>query len=89
MRMLVQTSVILDLAAAAMAALRRTSMLAQVLLRISIEPLLALGAAEIVGLSFMLGSSGGSSRFHVHATDRIFYSRCTIHCDLPCVPLRA
>ena len=73
----------LDLAAATMAALRRARRRAQVLLRIGIEFLFALGATEVIGLPFMLGSSSGSSAFYVHATDRIFHSCCAIHYDLP------
>src|ERR1022692_2160478 len=73
----------LDLAAATMAALRSSRGLAQVLLRIGIELLFALGAAEVISLPFMLGSSSGGSRFYVHATDRIFHSCCAIHYDLP------
>jgi len=48
---------LLDLAAAAMAALWRSSTLAQVLLGIEIEFLFALGAAEVMHLPFVLGSS--------------------------------
>jgi hypothetical protein len=72
-------SVSLDLTAATMVALRRSRRLAQVLLRTKVELLFALGAAEVIGLPFMLGSSSGSSAFDVHATDRIFHSRCAIH----------
>jgi hypothetical protein len=68
-----------------MATLRRASRLAQVLLWIKVELLFALGAAEVIGLPFMLGSSSGGSRFYVHATDRIFHSGCAVHYDLPCV----
>ena len=71
----------LGLAAAAMAALRRTSMLAQVLFRISIELLLALGAAEIICLPFMLGVSSSGSRFYIQSADRIVHSCCGIHYD--------
>ena len=73
----------LDLAAATMAALRRSRRLTQVLLRTKVEFLFALGAAEVVSLPFMLGSSSGGSRFYVHAANRIFHSRCAIHYDLP------
>jgi hypothetical protein len=38
----------------------------------------ALGAAEVIGLPFMLGSSSGGSRFYVHAADRIFHSCCAV-----------
>jgi hypothetical protein len=73
----------LDLAAATMAALRRSRRLAQVLLRTKVEFLFALRAAEVIGLAFMLASPCGSSRFYVHAADRIFHSCSAIHCDLP------
>jgi len=72
----------LDLAAAAMAALRRSRSLAQILLWISSELLFALGATEVVCLPFVLGSSGRGSRFYIHAAYRIFHSCCAIHCDL-------
>ena len=75
-------SVSLALAAATVVALRRSRRLAQVLLRINVELGFAIGAAEIVGLTFMLGSSSGGSRFYVHAADRIFHSCCAIHYDL-------
>src|ERR1017187_2386805 len=45
-----------------MAALRCSRRLAQVLLRTEVEFLFALGAAEVIGLPFMLGSSSGGSR---------------------------
>src|ERR1039457_6937136 len=73
----------LDLAAATMATLRCSRRLAQVLLRTEVEFLLALGAAEVISLTFMLGSPSGGSRFYVHAADRIFHSCCAIHYDLP------
>ena len=73
----------LDLAAATMAALRSSRRLVQVLLRTKVEFLFALGTAEVIGLSFMLASPCGGSRFDVHAADRIFHSCCAIHYDLP------
>jgi hypothetical protein len=73
----------LDLAAATVAALRCSRRLVQVLLRTKVEFLFALRAAEVIGLPFMLASPCGSSRFHVHAADRIFHSCCAIHYDLP------
>jgi hypothetical protein len=73
----------LDLAAAAMAALLRSHRLAQVLLRIKVELLSALRAAEVIRLPLMFGSYSSGSRFYVHAADRIFHSRCAIHYDLP------
>src|SRR5664279_1980469 len=48
-----------------MAALRRSRRLAQVLLWIKIELGFALGAAEVIRLPFVLGSSSGGSRFYV------------------------
>ena len=65
-----------------MAALRRSRRLAQVLIRIKIELGFALGAAEIIRLPFVLGSSSGGSRFYVHAADRIFHCCCAIHFEL-------
>ena len=73
----------LDLAAATMAAFRRSRRLAQVLLRTKVEFLFALGTAEVIGLTFMLGSSSGGNHFYVHAADRIFHSCRAIHYDLP------
>jgi hypothetical protein len=75
------TYAVVGLTAAAMAALRRSRGLAQVLLRIKIELLFALGAAEVIRLPFVLGMSSGGSRFYVHAAHRIFYSRCARHYD--------
>ena len=51
------------LTATTVAGLRRCPSLAEILLRIEIEPLLTLRAAEVVRLTFMLGSSGGNSCF--------------------------
>src|SRR5450756_1966966 len=76
------TYAIVGLTAAAMAALRRSRGLAQVLLRIEIELLFALGAAEVIRLPFVLGSSSGGSRFDVHAAHRIFHSCCVVHYHL-------
>ena len=76
-----------DLTAAAMAALRRSCRLAQVLLRIKIELLFALGAAEVIRLPFVLGSSSGGSRFYVHAAHKIFHSYCVLHYHLSFVRL--
>lgn len=61
---------------------RRSSRLAQVLLRIKIEFLFALGAAEVIRLPFVLGSSSGGSRFYVHAAHRIFHLCCALHYHL-------
>jgi hypothetical protein len=79
----------LDLTAAAMAAIRCSRGLAQVLLRTKVEFLLALGAAEVICLPFELGLSSGVSCFYVHAANRIFHSCRGMHDYLPCVPHRA
>src|SRR5664280_904945 len=73
---------LLNLAAAARAALRRFRGLAQVLVRLKIEVLFALGAAEVIRLPFVLGLSGGGSRLYVHTEHRIFHNCCTRHFDL-------
>jgi hypothetical protein len=65
-----------------MAALWRSRRLAQVLLRIKIKLLFALGTAEVLRLPFVFGSSSGGSRFYVHAAHRIFHSCCALHYDL-------
>src|ERR1019366_370194 len=75
------------LTAAAMAALRRSRGLAQILLRIKIELLFALGAAEVIRLPFVLGPSSGGCRFYVHAAHGIFYSGCALHSHLSFVRL--
>ena len=51
------------LAAAIMVALRCSRGLAQVVLGIKVELLLARGAAEVIGLPLVLGSFGGPIRF--------------------------
>jgi len=71
-----------DLTAAAMAALRRSRGLAQVLLRIQIELLFALRAAEVIRLPCVLGSPSGGGRFYVHAAHRIFDSGGVLHYHL-------
>ena len=58
-----RVAALLNLAAEARAALRRSRGLAQVLVRLKIEVLFALGAAEIIRLPFVLGTSRGGSRF--------------------------
>ena len=63
-----------SLAAATMAALRLSRRLTQVLLRIKVELLFALGTAEVIGLPFVLGPSSSGTRFYVHAADKIFHS---------------
>src|ERR1035437_2737525 len=75
----------LDVAAAARAALRRSRGLAQVLVRLKIELLFALGAAEVIRLPFVLGLSSGGSRLYVHTADRIFHNCCTRYFDFPFV----
>jgi hypothetical protein len=54
----------------------------RVLLRLKIELLFALGAAEVKRLPFVLGLSGGGSRVYVHAAHRIFHDCCARHFDL-------
>ena len=73
---------LLNLAAAARAALHRTRGLAQVLLRLNVEVFFALGAAEVIRLPFVLGLSGGGSRLYIHTAHRIFHNCCTRHFDL-------
>ena len=70
------------LAAAAMAGFRRHCRLAQVLRRIMIELLFALGAAEVIRLSSVLGVSSGISCLYLHAADGIFYRSDAAHMDL-------
>jgi len=65
-----------------MAALRRSSRPAQILLRIEVELLFALGTAEVIRLPLVLSLSCGGGRLYVHAAHRIFYSCCAIHYDL-------
>jgi hypothetical protein len=79
---LLSPAALLDLTTATMAALRRSRRLAQVLLRIKIKLLFAFGAAEVIRLPFVRGSSGCGSRFYVHAAHRIFHCCCAIHYDL-------
>ena len=52
--------------AAALASLRRSRRRAYELLRIQIKLLFAPGAAEVIRLPVVLGSSSGNSRFEVH-----------------------
>lgn len=61
------------LATAAVAALGLSRSLPQILFGAKVEFLLALGAAEVICLPVMLGSS---------AADRIFHCCCVIHCGL-------
>jgi hypothetical protein len=76
------TYAVVELAAAAMAGLRRSRRLAQVLLRIKIELFFALGATKVIRLPFVFGSSSGGSRVHVHAAHGIFHGGCVRHCYL-------
>jgi hypothetical protein len=76
------TYAVVGLTAAAVAAFRRSRGLAQVLLRIMIELLFALGAAEVIRLPFVLGMPSGGSRVHVHAAHGIFHGGCVRHCYL-------
>jgi|ERR1035437_1829425 hypothetical protein len=71
--------------AATMAALRRSRRFAQVLLRIEVKLLFALGTAEVIGLPLVLSLSSGGGRLYVHAAHRIFHSCCAIHYDLSVV----
>src|SRR5450759_1573997 len=68
-----------------MTALRCSRRLAYVLRLIKIELLFALGAAEVIRLPLVLGSSSGGSRFYVHAAHRIFHSCCVLHYHLSSV----
>ena len=74
-----------DLTAAAVAALRRSRWLAQVLLWIPIELLFALGATEVIRLPFVLGSSGGGSRFYIHAAYKILHNGWAFHYNVSSV----
>ena len=76
-----------DLTTAAVAALRRSRYLTQVLRWIAIELLFALGAAEVIRLPFVVGSSSGGSRFYVHAAHKILYSGCVLHYIVSFVPV--
>jgi hypothetical protein len=67
------------LTAVAMAAFRRSLRLAQVLIRVKIELLFALGAAEVIRLPLVIGMSSGGSRVHVHAAHGVFHGGCVIH----------
>ena len=74
-----------DLTAAAVAALRRSRWLAQVLLWIPIELLFALGATEVIRLPFVLGSSGGGSRFYIHAAYKVLHNGWAFHYNVSSV----
>jgi hypothetical protein len=70
------------LAAAAMAGFRRHCRLAQVLRRIMIELLFALGAAKVIGLSCVVGVSSGGGSVYVHAANGVFHNCCAAHMGL-------
>jgi hypothetical protein len=70
------------LAAASMACFRRRCRLAHVLGWTMIELLFALGAAEVIRLSSVLGVSSGISCLYLHAADGIFYRSDAAHMDL-------
>src|SRR5665811_1154110 len=76
-----------DLTTAAVAALRRCRYLTQVLRWIAIELLFALGAAEVIRLPFVVGSSSGGSRFYVHSAHKISYSSWVLHYIVSFVPV--
>ena len=73
------------LTAAAVATLRRSRWLAQVLLWIPIELFFALGATEVIRLPSVLGSSSGGSRFYIHAAHKIFHDGCVFHYNVSSV----
>ena len=70
------------LAAAAMACFRRRCRLAQVLRRIMIELLFALGAAKVIGLSCVAGVSSGGRSVYVHPANGIFNDGGAAHLNL-------
>jgi len=70
------------LAAAAMAGFRRHCRLAQVLRRIMIELLFALGAAKVIGLSCVVGVSSGGGSVYVHPANGIFNDGGAAHLNL-------
>jgi hypothetical protein len=65
-----------------MAARRLPRMFFQVLRRILVELLFALGAAEMVCLPLVLGLSSGGSRLYFHAANRIFHNGGAGHKNL-------
>src|ERR1039457_7251349 len=74
-----------DLTAAAVAALRRSRWLPQVLLWIPIELLFALGATEVIRLPLVLGSSRGGGRFYIHAAYKILHNGWAFHYNVSSV----
>jgi hypothetical protein len=70
------------LAAAAMACFRRRCRLAHVLGWTMIELLFALGAAEVIRLSSVVGVSSGISCLYLHAANGIFYRSDAAHRNL-------
>lgn len=67
------------LAAAAMAGFRGRCRLAYVLGRIVIELLFALGAAKVIGLSYVVGVSSGGGSVYVHPANGIFHNGGATH----------
>src|ERR1035437_2833683 len=47
----------------------------------------ARGAAEVIRLPLVVGSSSGGSQFYVHAANRISYHCCVLHYDVSFVPV--
>jgi len=68
---------LLDLAAATLATLPCARRLAYVLLRIKIEILFALGAAEVIRLPIVLGSSSCGSRVYVYTAQDLSRLLCS------------
>jgi hypothetical protein len=50
-----------------------------------IELLFARGAAEVIRLPFVIGSSSGGSRFYFHSAYKILYCCCVGHYRFPFV----
>jgi hypothetical protein len=71
-----------DLAAAAVATLRRSRLFVQVLRRVLIELLFARGAAEVIRLSSVLSVPSGVSRLNVHTANGIFHNGSAAHMHL-------
>ena len=70
------------LAAASMACFRRRCRLAHVLGWTMIELLFALGAAEVIRLSSVLGVSSGGGNVYVHAANGVLHNGATAHMEL-------
>jgi len=67
------------LTAAVVVVLWRSRCLAHELLRISVELVFALGTAEGIRLTSVLGLCSGTSRFDIHAAHRVFHDSCVFH----------